>query len=139
MSKRKRPAPGQTELEFWNNTTPETAAYCRTGREMLVHPVYVNLPESAKGVYLLMRCSCGSNRNDYFKLTYSEAQKAGYEAETFRRSIKKLQEWGFIECKLEQRRGDPTEYRFTKKWVDSELERKAKEEIEAKKAKRKSR
>lgn len=116
--KKKYQAADVTGLEFWNSGTDDgtTTAYCRTGRELLFHPRYVGLSESAKGIYLLMRCSCGGNRNDWFALPYSEAKRAGYAERTFRRAVDELEKAGFLEIELERRIGDRSKYRFTGKW-----------------------
>ena len=118
MGKRKKYTEPVTTLEFWNTPADDgiTTAYCRTARELLFDPTYLKLTESAKGVYLLMRCSCGSNSNQWFKLPYSEAAKAGYSQPTFRRAIKLLSDLGFIEIKQEQNCGDPNLYRFIGAW-----------------------
>ena len=91
-------------------------AYAVTDRELLRHEQYKDLKESSKGVYLLMRCSCGSNEIKWFTLTESEALKFGYNASTFRRAIKDLSVHGFIERNLEVPCGDPAQYRFSGKW-----------------------
>lgn len=77
---------------------------------------YIELSESAKSVYLLMRCSCGSSRAEWFTLTYSEAKRAGYAERTFRRAVLELEAAGFIEIELERRNGDSSKYRFSGKW-----------------------
>ena len=107
------------QTQFWNTPEPNCyllSAYSITDRELLRHPKYLQLSEHAKGIYLLMRCSCGSKEIKWFSLPESEANKFGYSASTFRRAVKQLKELGFIEQNIEVTNGDRAQYRFSGKW-----------------------
>ncbi len=115
------------KLPFWRTPDPNNQAmgsWCYTDLELLRHPRYIALSESAKNIYTLMGCICGSNSNQWFNLPYSVAHKYGYEKATFKAAVRQLKELGFIEVNIEVPNGAPSEYRFSAKWKLNQEERK---------------
>lgn len=102
----------------WESPTSDAKAagnYGRVYRALLKNENFLNLPMSARYLYLCMvTCSAGSRE---FHFTQGEAATVGIVGGTFRRSVNELIRAGFIRIKesgytLRQ----PTIYEFVNNW-----------------------